>query len=110
MAKAKPTDIIDVNFDGLTDSVTNLVGAIILLVVLIVGVTTNALQKAPAPNEAMASQSGEFPVDALLQQVVVLQAQIDGADQQVRLVARQVAEIRRQLSQQDHPTTSESVE
>jgi hypothetical protein len=103
MAQVRNNDSVNVNFDGLTDSVTNLVGALILLVVLLVGITTKAVQDAPTPAFVGESQVGQLPVDELLEQVVVLQAQLDNANQQVRIVAQQVADVQRQLTTPETP-------
>ncbi|MCA9124141.1 MAG: hypothetical protein H6822_30410 [Planctomycetaceae bacterium] len=98
MANVRNNESVNVNFDGLTDSVTNLVGALILLVVLLVGITTKAVQKAPTPASVGESQAGQLPVDELLEQVVILQAQLDNASQQVRIVAQQVTDVQRRLA------------
>ena len=105
MAQVRNNYNVNVNFDGLTDSVTNLVGALILLVVLLVGITTKAVQDAPTPASVSESQVGQLPVDELLEQVVVLQAHLDNANQQVRIVAQQVADVQRQLATTEPPET-----
>lgn len=105
MAQVRNYDSVNVNFDGLTDSVTNLVGALILLVVLLVGITTKAVQDVPTPASVGESQAGQLPVNELLEQVVVLQAQLDHANQHVQIVAQQVADVQRQLTTPDKSAT-----
>lgn len=95
---------LDMNFDGLTDSVTNLVGALILLIVLLIGVTQQAVM-APPPDATPQSTGVEQSDDAdttlaqLLRQATRLRAQA----QQSRLHCRQIDQEVDELTTQAAP-------
>ncbi len=86
----------EMNFDGLTDSVTNLVGALILLVVLIIGVTHQAVsqvvQPEPEKKEAAQGQAGQRPLVTLEDRVALLEGQIQAADQSVEAMKGKIKE------------------
>ncbi len=73
------TSQLELNFDGLADSVTNLVGALILLIVLLIGVTQRAVI-APPPGTvrddggAESSDEAETTLAQFLQQVTLLRS------------------------------------
>lgn len=84
---------VELNFDGLTDSVTNLVGSLILLVVLVVAVTSPEIagvEKPPPPdNDAGAEQ----PVDMLLERMRAMKVKIDNVDQGIKRIELRLPEI-----------------
>jgi hypothetical protein len=87
MGRSRRNDELEINFDGLTDSVTNLVGALILLVVLIVGVT-KALPTANTPPPPIAPQGWELPaetrtIEELQRKVNLLTAHVARLDQEI---------------------------
>jgi TolA-binding protein len=96
MARKARDSNIAFNFDGLTDSVTNLVGALILLVVLLLGATTSAVRDVPPTPSSEGRQAGSASLTALLRSLSVLQAQIDGTESQLRLLERDVNAMREQ--------------
>jgi hypothetical protein len=93
---------IELNFDGLTDAVTNLVGALILLIVLVLGVTkvagrgaTSANQPVPRWDSFAPSQTdGPKPVQPLLRQIELLRRDIAVTDQQMKELELVMDELR----------------
>jgi hypothetical protein len=76
------------NFDGLTDSVTNLVGNMILLVVLLLGVTREHIKSGPPQlaeqPPAPVTHAGPRTLDALLLQIQALRVEISNVDREIR--------------------------
>ena len=88
-----------INFDGLTDAVTNLVGALILLIVLILALTksagnTSAGSATRWDTFAPAMESGPVPLQPLLRQIVLLQQNIAITNQQMTDLEATMAELR----------------
>jgi len=98
MTRRGKSSEFEINFDGLTDSVTNLAGALILLVVLLLGVTTNAVQTTPSP-PPVAPGVGTGSLDGLLEQVVVMRAELRSAGAQLDEVERDVRGLREKIGQ-----------
>jgi len=82
MARQSRSTKVELNFDGLTDAVTNLTGTLILLVVLMLGIT-RAVTK-----EGSGGYRGGKPVDPLLQQVTALEMQINAIDEEISRLQR----------------------
>ena len=99
MAARRRSEGLELNFDGLTDSVTNLVGALILLVVLILGVTQEAIsQPLPTPPKQKGKQSaGEKPISPLESRIVSLEKQIRKADVDVKTLQDKLQDIDRKF-------------
>lgn len=66
---------IELNFDGLTDSVTNLVGALILIVVLVISITQRAVYTPPP--ESVVAESGADEADRPLETIAELLRELD---------------------------------
>jgi len=84
----------------LTDSVTNLVGALILLIVLFVGVTQQRVAVSPVetiPDSAGAKQreQADATLGQLLKQVALLRAQTVQFRQQCAAIRGEVDELRK---------------
>src|SRR4051812_22628226 len=101
MARAPRNDAVEMNFDGLTDSITNLVGNLILIVVLMYGVTSEvtigeppqavaapAAQRLPPP-----ARTGTKHVSELLLQIEVLQAGISEVDREMKELEQRVPDL-----------------
>ena len=90
---------VELNFDGLTDSVTNLVGSLILLVVLVVAVTgpkVAGIEELPPPdNEPGAEQE----VDLLLEQIRVLKLEVQTVDRDIQGMEARLPEIAAELDE-----------
>lgn len=74
---------LDVNFDGLTDSVTNLVGSLVLLVVLVVAVTepkVEGVRDLPVPERQIGAQQ---PIDPLLEDIRRIRGEIECLDRDI---------------------------
>jgi len=85
MARRRRNEGVALNFDGLTDAVTNLTGTLILLVVLIFGITTEARTPAPPPPPPPAPRTRQGkPILPLLQKIEILKLQIEQTDKQIR--------------------------
>lgn len=89
----------EMNFDGLTDSVTNLVGALILIVIMLIGVTRDVLpESTPAiPQFTLRVEKESLEetktVEELLRRVQYLQSEIDATDQRIKVAEAQVDEL-----------------
>lgn len=89
------------NFDGLTDSVTNLVGNLILIVVLMLGLTKEVTRTEP-PQAVSVSAPASLPppirtgtrrVEHLLLQAETLKAAIAQVDRDLGELEKQVPEL-----------------
>jgi len=93
---ARRSNELELNFDGLTDSITNLVGALIILVVLLVAITRPASDNRPSPGETRASDvtdsQGEKTAEEMLRQVQTLRQQIQSADREIAAMERRLRE------------------
>jgi hypothetical protein len=96
MARRRGSGGIELNFDGLADSVTNLVGALILLVLLIIGVTREAVSQTtetpPRSQGGNENADGEVPLTPLANRAESLRSQLRSAE-------RDIAEIDGNLEQ-----------
>ena len=93
MSRKRNASEIELNFDGLTDSVTNLVGVLILLVVLLVGVTSS---KALSLNAERSESSGTKKVEELIvlqRATELLRIQIANVDQQISKIEAELPEL-----------------
>lgn len=95
MSRKQRSGNVELNFDGLTDSVTNLVGALILLVVLIIGITREAvsqpaLRRNSRPGDAPVRQKSIRP---LQNRVNLLRAQINGVDRNIDSLKRELKQL-----------------
>lgn len=73
MARRRRNDV-DFNFDGLTDSITNLAGSLVLLVVLVFAITKpkeRGMEEAPLANNTVGA---ETPMDALVERIAALKS------------------------------------
>jgi hypothetical protein len=70
MPRLRSSEHAQLNFDGLTDSVTNLTGTLVLLVLLLIGVTQRNVAPWPGPSAPAEENTdpGRQSADALLQQ------------------------------------------
>ncbi|HUG92361.1 MAG TPA: hypothetical protein VML55_16095 [Planctomycetaceae bacterium] len=73
----------NLNFDGLTDSVTNLVGALILLVLLIIGISREALSEDKPPPSPQPPEIGQKSIIPLQHRVTLLQSQVHAVDVEI---------------------------
>ena len=101
MAGKRRRSQVELNFDGLTDSVTNLVGALVLIVVLLIGVTREAIYSAPTAAEVPAEEAAEGPksVEELFTQVEILREQIRRTDLGIRKNEAQIPKYQAQVQQ-----------
>lgn len=95
MARSAPQSI-EMNFDGLTDSVTNLTGTLILVALLLIGMTTSyvrpaAKPKAAAPNEA--EEAASRPMGELLARLQTLQGQLASSDAEIKQMEQRLEEL-----------------
>lgn len=81
MARRNRSNALELNFDGLADSVTNLVGALILLVVMIIGVSKDAITQAETPPSVQSGKEGsDKPTLPLKQRIALLEAEVSHMD------------------------------
>lgn len=83
MARKRRGDGLELNFDGLTDAVTNLVGSLLLLVVLVLGMS-----------RPKAADSGAGGASAAQQQLESLRLEIRGLHGQVDALEPQLRQLR----------------
>lgn len=90
---------LELNFDGLTDSVTNLVGSLILLVGLVIAVTTpkSIGERTPPPPDNRAGE--EQPIDGLLETIRQLRAELDQIEQEVQRVETRIPSIAEEIQE-----------
>lgn len=80
------------NFDGLADSVTNLVGALILVVILVIGVTEEAVsQSSPSMKSRPA---GQRDIGTLQQQLTSLRAQLENVSKDTDALSGRLESLR----------------
>lgn len=79
---------LELNFDSLTDVITNLVGGLIMLIVLVVGATQAKVAGMLAPPPPDNKVGGETPMDLLLNKIHAM----DEALQQVEREAQRIEE------------------
>ena len=99
MSRRRRQSRVELNFDGLTDSVTNLVGALILLVVLIVGVTREAVSRqkeTPKPKTGK-KNAGEKSIKPLQDRVNQMKAQLRDVDNDIEGQKRQLRSLREEV-------------
>ena len=89
---------VAVSFDGLTDAVTNLTGAIILLVVLVLGITAEAPPQ-PSEGEAVAEGAADRTVESLLQRAQAMRLAIRGIEDAIRQRQQELPELERRLGE-----------
>jgi hypothetical protein len=98
---------LNVNFDGLTDSVTNLVGSLILLVVLVVAITQPkrlGVSDLPPPDRKIGAQQ---PIDTLLEGIRLtrdetqdVESDIERYELRLPEIADEINQLRRQVTTQ----------
>jgi hypothetical protein len=107
----RPDDTAELNFDGLTDTVTNLAAGLVLVNVLMLGIFQNPKKTARQVNPNQRPQvgvvieesqrraeneAGPKPIHPLLREVETLRQMIAGIDRDITLQEAQVVELRRQ--------------
>jgi hypothetical protein len=102
MARSRASEI-DLNFDGLTDALTNLVGTLILFVFLLMAVTREKTAvRPPAPPPvflpADAPAHARRSVD-LLEEVAQLQAELQGMEAQTAAVENDIDMLRTRVAE-----------
>lgn len=101
MARGRRNERVVLNFDGLTDAVTNLTGTLILLVVLIFGITTEARTPSPPPPPSPPAEKTHQgkPIRPLLQKIEILRLQIEQTDQQIRMLGDDLPRLEAQVQE-----------
>jgi hypothetical protein len=98
MARRQRSFQIELNFDGLTDSITNLVGALIVLVLILLGIMNSPrlldVQREKAAGEAAAEAES---VDDLLQEMQLLQARLALINSQMNAVESELPELKEKI-------------
>lgn len=85
----------EMNFDGLADSVTNLVGALILVVILVIGVTGEAVSQ---PTEKK-SGGGTRNIMSLQQQLAAMRTQLTQVDEETNALTKKMETLRSEADQ-----------
>lgn len=84
------------NLDSLTDTVTNLAGALVLLVILVLGLTRSGALRPPAAGGA---ERSERSIERLVEQVNRMRLEIKLVDQQVRSVEEELPKLRERVKE-----------
>jgi len=90
---ARRKSCVEWNFNGLTDSITNLTGSLILLVVLVFAVTKPREAGLPEPSISDTTVGAETPIGALLNQIHSLKADVEHVDQQMQQIEARLPDI-----------------
>jgi hypothetical protein len=88
---------IDVNFDSLTDVVTNLVGGLILLIIVVIGATTpriSGVRTLPPPDN---KAGAEHPIDQLLDRIRAMQDEVQLIEQDIVQVEDELPQLAMEL-------------
>jgi TolA-binding protein len=90
---------LDLNFDSLTDVVTNLVGGLILLIIMVIGATQPAaigLTYLPPPEN---KPGGDRSMDRLLEEIRSSQQTLEQVNQDIRRVEARLPELAGELEE-----------
>ena len=94
---------VQFNFDSLTDTVTNLSGTLILIVVLVLGLTRDVIPQAGPPPRPTAGKPQGKPIEPVLRQVDQVRLQLRAVDQQIRQLETVIPELKQQLESLPKP-------
>ena len=98
MARRPRSFQIELNFDGLTDSITNLVGALIVLVLILLGIMNSPrLLDVPSDKASGDAAAEAESVDDLLQEMQLLQARLAVIDSQMNSVESELPELKQKI-------------
>lgn len=95
----RPDCSLEINFDGLTDTVTNLVGSLILLVVLVVAATRPKVQgvaELPVPDNSVGA---ERAIDPLLDELGRMRTQIESVEGEIQRMEARLPELAEEIQQ-----------
>ena len=98
MAKRRQSTL-DLNFDSLTDTITNLCGGLILLVVLVAGVSRSkqsGVTALPPPENKVGAES---PMDELIDQIQIMQAEAQQIHHDVQRVESELPQLEDEIEQ-----------
>jgi TolA-binding protein len=105
MARSRDSQV-EMNFDGLADSVTNLVGALILVLVLVIGMTDEAGSQTPVtpvapPSEPSPAEPsrGDRTLPTLENRVAILRSRLQTSDQDVTRLRSRLGELQEQAKE-----------
>ncbi len=103
MARSRDSQV-EMNFDGLADSVTNLVGALILVLVLVIGITDEAGSQPPPPPPGIDVPPvepfrGDRPLAALESRVANLRIRLQTSDKDVTHLRSRFGELQEQAKE-----------
>jgi hypothetical protein len=93
---------LELNFDGLTDTLTNLVGTLILFVFMMLGITHDAGSQAAAPvvvNQLWEDQGKAKPIGELRHQLAVLETELQSVTAQVAAEEAMIPRIEARLAE-----------
>lgn len=82
MLRRSRTSGQEMNFDGLADSVTNLVGALILVVILVIGVTGDAVSQPPPEKSPSSRNGGDRSLKSLQNKLAALRVHLHDVEQE----------------------------
>ena len=101
MARRNRSNQLELNFDGLADSVTNLVGALILLVVMVIGITKDVAGDAgpPQPEPHAGEDGAEKPMLPLKQRIALLEAQVGQVDASINQLNGRLQPLKQEIEE-----------
>jgi hypothetical protein len=97
MARRRRENTVSLNFDSLTDTITNLAGALILVVVLVLGMSRDAPVDPRPPPEP--TQEGEKLMGPLVVRLERARSQMRKLEADVGTLESGIEDLRRKLSQ-----------
>jgi hypothetical protein len=84
---------VELNFDGLTDSIMNLAGSLILLVVLVFAITKakeSGEEQPPPPDNKV---GGELSISPLMERLQSVNSGLTGVEQEVQRIEARLPEL-----------------
>ncbi len=93
---------LDLSFDSLTDVVTNLVGGLILLIIVVLGATTPRISGVPTLPPPENQPGAEQPMDDVLERIRALQESLRVVDQDITQVEARLPEVSDELEELKH--------
>jgi hypothetical protein len=105
---ARRNTTLELNFDSLTDTITNLCGGLILLVMLVVGGSHPKLEgqdDLPPPEQKV---GGDSHIDQLLRQMQAISAQLDQVQQETQRAESRLPDLEREIEELNRKSNEKS--
>jgi hypothetical protein len=91
------TSAAQFNFDGLTDSITNLAGSLILLVLIVFALTTPKEVGSQQPSSMVGPSGADVPMGPLVEKIQAMNSDVDRLEQQTRRIEDRLPQLTTEL-------------